>query len=105
MADSNSAEDNEQKRQNQIDFIVERQARIDANLESVTLRLGQLTEQDKVLAERQYHLTADVAALVAGVEVFKDEVRYAIDNLIIANEVTRDLAQQTSRRVSDLEKK
>jgi hypothetical protein len=105
MADSNSAEDDEKRRQNQINFIVEQQARIDANLESVTLRLDQLTERDEVLTERQDQLTAGVAALVAGVEVFRDEVRYAIDNLIIANEVTRDLTQQTSRRVSDLENK
>ena len=56
------------------------------------------------------HLTADVSSLVHGVEDFKDEVRVAIQNLIVANEVTRDLAErvarlsiQTSQRVSDLE--
>lgn len=62
-------EDDERRMKNRMEFIVEQQARIDLNLE----------------------------ALTANVNAFTVEVREAINNLIIANEVTRDLAQQTAR--------
>jgi len=126
MADPQDANpEPEDKRQtNRMDFIVEQQARIDASLELVGERLNQLAARDAVLSRRQENLTAqvenlttdvenltaDVASLVHGVEDFKDEVRGAIQNLIVANEVTRDLAEQvarlaiqTSQRVADLE--
>ena len=108
----------EDKRQtNRMDFIVEQQARIDASLELVGERLNQLAARDAALFGRQENLTAqvenlttDMASLVHGVDGFKDEVRAAIQNLIVANEVTRDLAEQvarlaiqTSQRVSNLE--
>ena len=94
MADNsnptNGDQDEDKRRKNQMSFIVEQQARIDANLESITERLDRLTQN---------------------VDVFVVETREAINNLIIANEGTRDLAQQvarlavqTSGRVSDLEK-
>ena len=94
MADNNNPtngeQDEEKRRKNQMSFIVEQQARIDANLASITERLDRLTQN---------------------VDVFVVETREAINNLIIANEGTRELAQQaaqlavqTSRRVSDLEK-
>jgi hypothetical protein len=104
MADSNSAEDDEERRQKRINSIVEQQARIDANLESVAQRLDRLTRRDGV-KEGQDQLTADVTALVGGVQVFRREVRSVIDNLIIVNEVRRNLAQMTSTRVSNVEKK
>ena len=44
----------------------------------------------------QDNLTADVASLVHGVEDFKDDVRVAIQNLIVANEVTRDLSERVA---------
>ena len=126
MADPQDANpEPEDKRQtNRMDFIVEQQARIDASLELVGERLNQLAARDAALSGRHEkltadvdhltadveHLTADVSSLVHGVEDFKDEVRVAIQNLIVANEVTRDLAErvarlsiQTSQRVSDLE--
>ena len=69
-----------------------------------------LAKGDGALSARQDNLTADVASLVHGVEDFKNDVRGAIQNLIVANEVTRDLAEQvarlaiqTSQRVADLE--
>ena len=112
MADPQDANpEPEDKRQtNRMDFIVEQQARIDASLELVGERLNQLAARDAALSGHQEKLAADVASLVHGVEGFKDEVRVAIQNLIVANEVTRDLAEQvarlsiqTSQRVSDLE--
>jgi hypothetical protein len=95
-----------------MDFMVAQQARIDASLELVGERLNQLAARDGALSARQETLSAQVASLVQGVEDFKDEVRGAIQNLIVANEVTRDLAEQvarlaipiqTSQRVSHLE--
>ena len=126
MADGqhDNPEDKDKREANRMDFIVEQQARIDASLELVGERLNQLAARDAVLSRRQENLTAqvenlttdvenltaDVASLVHGVEDFKDEVRGAIQNLIVANEVTRDLAEQvarlaiqTSQRVADLE--
>ena len=112
MADEqdDNLEDKDKRVTNRMDFIVEQQARIDASLELVGERLNQLAARDGVLSGRQDNLTADVASLVHGVEVFKEDVRGAIQNLIVANEVTRDLAEQvarlaiqTSQRVADLD--
>ena len=119
MADEqhDNPEDKDKREANRMDFIVEQQARIDASLELVGERLNQLAARDGVLSGRQdnltadvENLTADVASLVHGVEDFKNDVRGAIQNLIVANEVTRDLSEQvarlaiqTSQRVADLE--
>ena len=95
MADTDNPPDGEQNEdrlgEHQMEFIVEQQARIDVNLESITERLDRLT---------------------LNVDAFVVETRDAINNLIIANEGTRELAQQvarlavqTSRRVSDLEER
>ena len=113
MADTSDLPNGEQNedrlRKNQMEFIVEQQARIDANLESITERLDRLTENvDAFVVETRdaiNNLTLNVDASVV-------ETRDAMNNLIIANEGTRELAQQvarlarqTSRRVSDLEEK
>ena len=90
MATDNPADNEDKRRQNQINFIVEQQARIDANLESVTERLDRLAEQHTLSSERPDRLTDNVNAFVG-------ETREAIENLIVANEVTRDLAQQVAR--------
>jgi hypothetical protein len=84
-------EDEQQRMRNKMDFIVEQQARIDANLE----RLTETVEQQ-----------------ARTINLFVSETRGAISNLILANEVTRDLAEQTARlamatskRVTDLEQR
>jgi len=79
MADNNppdgeQAED--KRRKNQMNFIVEQQARIDSNLESITERLDRLTQN---------------------VDAFVVETWEAVNNLIIANEGTRELAQQVAQ--------
>ena len=105
MANDNPTDNEDKRRQNQINFIVEQQARIDATLERITERLDRLAERDALANERLDRLTQNVDAFVG-------ETREAISNLIVANEGTRELAQQvarlavqTSRRVSDLETK
>ena len=104
MADSNPAEDDEKRRQNRIDLIVEQQARIDVKLESVAQRLQRLTERDEAHTDLQGELTSDVAALVEGMEHFRKQVRSALGNLVNVNEVTREMKQQISRRPPDPEK-
>ena len=113
MADTNNPPNGEQHeerlRKHRMEFIVEQQARIDANLESITARLDRLTlNVDAFVVETRdaiNHLTLNVDAFLV-------ETRDAINNLIITNEGTRELAQQvaqlavqTSRRVSDLEER
>ena len=104
MADGNPAED-EKRRQNRIDLIAERHARIDAKLESVTQRLQRLTERDEVNTHLQDELAPDVAALVEGMEHFRNQARSALGNLINVNEVTRKMKQEISRRPPDPKKK
>jgi len=120
----------EKRRKHQMEFIVEQQARIDANMESVSLRLDSLSRNvEEFVAETReafdnlnrtvddlVHTVDDlvhtVDDLVHSVDGFVVETREAIGNLIIANEVTRDLTEQvarlaiqTSHRVSELEGK
>lgn len=111
--------------------IEEIQARTDVRLESLTSRLGELTEigvglagsvsnleesvsrlETKVsnLSETVSHLSETVARHEAQAESDRQETRHAINNLIIANEVTRKLSEDvaklalsTSQRVTLLE--
>lgn len=71
-----------------IEFLLDHHARVSADIERHSEQIGQLTEN---------------------VEAMRVEMRDAINNLIVANEVTRDLAEQTARlaiqtsqRVTDL---
>ena len=120
-------EKEEKRRKHQMEFIVEQQARIDANMESISLRLDNLARNvDEFVGqtrEASNNLSWNVGEFVAEtqeafnnfnrtVDGFAVETREAIGNLIIANEVTRDLTQQvarlaikTSHRVSELEGK
>jgi hypothetical protein len=119
-----SREENEMSSDNiqrKMDFIVEQQAKFTVDIE--------------LLKESQKSLTADVQALTGDVQALKEtvslmqsemregfdnlrseiregfnETRQAINNLIVANEVTRKLAEEvatlainTSRRVAKLE--
>ena len=116
MANDNPADDEDKRRQNQINFMVEQQARIDANLESVTERLDRLADQQALTSARLDRLTENVNVFVGETrQAFNNligETREGFNNLIVANEGTRELAQQvarlaveTSRRVTELEKK
>ena len=81
-----------------IEFLTEHQARVSVDIERVS------NDIDK-LREAQQQTTANIGSLT-------DEMRESFNNLIIANEVTRDftshiarLAVRTSRRVTSLENK
>ena len=79
-----------------IEGLKEAQVRTTANIESLTQTVGELAES--------------ASRLEAQAESDRQEMRYAIDKLILSNEVTRDLANQigrlavaTSQRVTALE--
>jgi hypothetical protein len=86
-----------------IQFLLQAQAGFFADLEG-------LKESHQRLAESQQRTDAQIQALTENVEAMRLEMREAMENLIVANEVTRDLAQQigqlainTSQRVGRLE--
>jgi hypothetical protein len=86
-----------------IGFLLEHHAKVSADIERHTEQIGQLTVDVQTL-------TRTVAAQGEQAEADRAEIREAINNLIVANEVTRNLAErvgqlaiQTSQRVSDLE--
>lgn len=88
-----------------IEFIIEQQARFSTDIE-------QLKEVQAKQTENVDKLTADVQLLAQTVEANRVDIREAINNLIIANEVTRDLAEKAaslainnSQRITNLEGK
>jgi hypothetical protein len=77
-----------------INFLLQQHARF-------SVEIGELKEVQKQQAanlDRQAgnidRLTADIDRLKDSVAAMRDEMREGFDNLIIANEVTRDLAQR-----------
>jgi uncharacterized protein Smg (DUF494 family) len=74
-----------------IEFLLDHHAKVSADIERHSEQIGQLTQN---------------------VEVMRVEIRDAIDSLIVANEVTRKLAEdvaklavQNSQRITRLEEK
>jgi hypothetical protein len=89
--------------ENTIQFLVDNQAKFHSDLEL-------LKENVQGIAKNQERTGQQIQALTANVEAMRLEMREAFDNLIIANEVTRNLAEQigklavsTSQRVTKLE--
>ena len=105
--------------QSQIEFILEHQARFSEDIQLLkevqSLQAENISELSKVTAslsetsaETQAHLDATQAHLDSVIS----EMRDAFSNLILANEVTRELASkiaslevQTSQKVSKLEQR
>jgi hypothetical protein len=104
----------EQKLENTIQFLVENQAVLHSDIEGLKEGQQRTTEQIQQLAESQQKTDAQIAALAeemrGGFSGLIQEMRIGFENLIIANEVTRDLANkigqlamQTSQRVTKIE--
>ncbi len=105
--------------QRKMDFIVEQQAKFTVDIELLKESIGQLRESQKSLTADIQALTLNVSELTGTVGTMQtemrdgfDETREAINNLILANEATRKLAEEvailamnTSRRVTKLEEK
>lgn len=79
-----------------IEFIIEQQAKFSTDIEQ--------------LKEVQAKQTENIDKLTENISAMQVEMREAINNLIIANEVTRDLAQKAaslainnSQRITNLE--
>ena len=99
-----------------IQFLFDSQARFFSDLEGMREEqqlLGKsqhrLVESQQKAIESQQKTNEQLQTLIENVEAMRLEMREAIENLIVANEVTRDLAQQvghlainTSQRVSNL---
>ena len=88
----------QQQIENTIQFLVENQAKFHSDLE--------------LMKEAQQQTTAQIQALTGNVEAMRQEMREAFDNLIVGNEVTRNLAEQIgkltvniSQRLSVVEEK
>ena len=83
-----------------------------ASLDRQSARVDRQSANLEDQALRNERLTADVEALTEAVDEMRAEMRDTFNNLIIANEVTRDLAEKvgklalaTSQRVTSLEQK
>jgi hypothetical protein len=79
-----------------IEFLLEHHARVSGDIERHTEQIGKLTEA--------------VSAMQGQIDSMVSEMREGFNSLIVANEVTRKLAEdvarlaiQTSQRVTDLE--
>jgi hypothetical protein len=88
-----------------IEFIIEQQAKFSADIE-------QLKEVQAQQAESINNLTTNVHELTDNMEAMRVEMREGFNNLIVANEVTRKLAEdvarltvQNSQRITRLEEK
>jgi phosphoenolpyruvate-protein kinase (PTS system EI component) len=114
----------QQQMENTIQFLVENQSKFHSDLELLkenvqTIAENQkhtdeqiraLTKSQQEAYERMQTLTERVDDVVGVVDVMRLELRQSFDNLIIANEVTRNLAEQigklavnTSQRLAKLE--
>ncbi len=111
----------QQQIENTIQFLVENQAKFHSDLEllkesvqDISQNQKETTAQIKALAESTNAqiqiLVESQHALVGHVEAMRQETQEAFNNLIIANEATRNLAEQatrlaigTSQRVTKLE--
>src|SRR5687767_6688597 len=107
----------QQQMENTIQFLVENQSRFHSdlellkeNVETIAENQKRTDEQIRALTQSQQALNERVDDIVGVVDVMRLELRESFDNLIVANEVTRNLAEQigklavnTSQRVSKLE--
>jgi chromosome segregation ATPase len=108
----------------QLEFIVEHQAkfsldiaqlnenqsRLEQSIERLTRNVESLTSRVDSLTSHVEALTADVQSLTGIVASMQDEMRDGFNNLILANEVTRELANNigklavsNSKRITILE--
>ena len=100
-----------------MDKLQEIQAQTSKDIIALAEMQAQTSKDIMALAEAQARTSRDVESLAESVvrleaqaETDRQEIREAIDNLIVANEVTRKLAEdvarlavQTAHRVTDIE--
>ena len=80
-----------------IDFLLQHQARLSVDIEQLKeVQKQQAANLDKQTANVD-QLTVDVDGLRDSIAAMRDEMREGFENLIIANEVTRDLAERIGK--------
>jgi hypothetical protein len=93
----------QQQIENTIQFLLENQAKFHSDLELMKEAQKETTAQIKTLAETTnaqiQALAESQQALTENVEAMRQETRESFNNLIIANEVTRDLANQMGKLI------
>ena len=98
----------QQQIENTIQFLVENQAKFHSDLEllkesvqGISQNQKETTAQIQALANNQHALAentnAQIQALTDNVEAMRLETREAFDNLIIANESTRNFANEIAK--------
>jgi hypothetical protein len=85
--------------ENTIQFLVDNQAKFHSDLELMKEAQQRTGEQIQALVESQQALTERVDDVVGAVDVMRLELRESFENLIVANEVTRNLAEQIGKLV------
>ena len=93
-----------------IQFLIESQGKFLADIESLKESQQQTDAQIEALTKIQQNTDQQIRILAENVEAMRLEMREAFDQLMMANEVTRELAVQigsltvqTSQRVTKLE--
>src|SRR5437588_12092219 len=83
--------------QHQMDFILNQQAVFSSDMVELKDRLDQMSGSIQRQSENMDKLATIVQQLAEVVEINRQETREAIDNLIIGNEATRDLANKAAQ--------
>lgn len=93
-----------------IQFLIEHHAKVSTDIEGLKEAQVRTTTNLESLTRTVVELAESVSRLEAQAESDRQEMRDTIDNLILSNEVTRDLANQigrlavaTAQRVTALE--
>jgi hypothetical protein len=93
----------QQQIENTIQFLLENQAKFHSDLELLKEAQRETTAQIQSLAVSQQALaentSAQIQALTGNVEAMRLETQEAFNNLIVANESTRDLANQMGKLI------
>ena len=100
------------ERQRQMDFILNQQAAFSSDMIELKSQMVELKSRNEEQNRNLDKLAGIVERLAETVEVHRQETQEAINNLIIANEATRELANKaaelafnTSRRLTVHENK
>ncbi|HEU4391234.1 MAG TPA: hypothetical protein VFV34_25775 [Blastocatellia bacterium] len=82
--------------QHAIEFLLEHHAKVSADIERNSEQIALHSEQIALHSEQIAQLTTSINALARQAESDRREIRDALENLIVGNEVTRDLAQKVA---------
>ena len=80
-----------------IEFLLDHHAKVSTDIGGLREAVSELKDVQRQQAENIDRLTADVQALTGNVEAMRGEMQDGFNHLIIANEVTRKLAEDVAR--------